>query len=117
MHLDPDALVLYRQHNRNTVGAGKNLKWARQRFARVIGGAYGRALSENLAFLKSNQSLLTTRNQKILDQIEGISAPGLRDRLTAMYQVRPYRLRRGDQLALWAGVMTNAITLDPMIAL
>lgn len=116
LHLDPDALVLYRQHSRNTVGAGKNLKWARQRFARVIGGAYGRALSENLAFLKSNQSLLTTRNQQILDQSEGISAPGLRDRLTAMHQVRPYRLRRGDQLALWAGVMTNAIPPRPIRA-
>lgn len=109
LHLDPDALVLYRQHGKNTVGAGKNLKWARQRLARMIGGTYGRALSESRAFLKSNRSLLSARNRQVLDQSERLSAPGLRDRLTAMRQVRPYRLRRGDQLALWAEVMTGAI--------
>lgn len=109
LHLDPDALVLYRQHGKNTVGAGKNLKWAQQRLARVIGGTYGRALSESRAFLRSNRSLLSAWNRQVLDQSECLSASSVLDRLTAMRQVRPYRLRRGDQFALWAEVMTGGI--------
>lgn len=105
LHLDSDALVLYRQHSKNTVGAGKSLKWARQRLVRVMDGSYGRALIESRAFLKSNQSLLTMQNREVLHQSDKFSAPDLVTRLTAMRQVKPYRLRRSDQIALWAEVM------------
>ncbi len=108
---DADALVFYRQHDRNTLGAGKTLKWAHARLARVTNGTYGRALRDSRAFLKSNRYLLSERNQRLLDQSEGLSAFGPGHRLAAMRQVRPYRLRGIDQLALWIEVMIGAIPL------
>ena len=103
----PNAHVLYRQHERNLIGANDTLRARIRRLARAARGGQRSWLSTNLAVLRDCADLLTPEALAALNDCTRLHEsrnPIIRHR--ALVRLRPFRQTRRGTLALWvAGIV------------
>ena len=76
--LDPEIVALYRQHDANTLGAGRGLRAALRRAARLASGNWRATLRAHALALRQADGLLTPVARTTLDAfLDGFPARGL----------------------------------------
>jgi glycosyltransferase involved in cell wall biosynthesis len=93
--------ILYRQHARNAIGAGKGLLPQARRKAGVLRGAFSRRIDGNLQALFAIEDLLTPQSVEICSRFSQARQASTWARLTAIHRIAPYRQRRADTLGFW----------------
>lgn len=101
---DPAPSVLYRQHDRNVVGARDGLRSRFQRLKHLYRDDFRQWMQINRAALEDARHFLTPDSRLVLDHFNRLQSP-LPHRLIAMRSGGFHRQGRLAQLALWAAVL------------
>lgn len=76
--IDPETVLMYRQHDHNVMGANQGLWASVQRAGLVFGHTYGGWLEANMQALRARSQLLTAENNAVLETLRHSPArPGL----------------------------------------
>lgn len=106
---DPEPFVKYRQHKNNIIGSNNN--WG-ARLNRIFGLLEGKLQAWNninLEALAANNHLLTTKNQKILNNIIEARRSSLIRRLMLYKRSGIHRQTLTGNLGLWLGIFLNKV--------
>lgn len=95
--VDDAAVLAYRQHRSNVVGAHRGWRAKLSRIRSAFGKTYGFWISKNIAALRTSNALMTRENRELLDDID--QAPPGPVRAIAFYRLG---LRRQDRLSTLA---------------
>lgn len=109
VYYDPEPLVLYRQHGGNMVGSNSNLKDRWLRIRKMLAGTFRQWNEANLRLLRPLRPLLSTRNQRILDQFDNARGARLPVRLLALRRAGVYRQTLLGNLGLLVAALLNKI--------
>lgn len=106
---DPEPVLLYRQHGRNSIGANRGLCAKYRRAHSLLTGGYSAWSRTNVAALRASAHRFTPENRALLERFaEGRSA-GLRNRVAMLRQTGIRRHGSEGRLALWAAVLLNRL--------
>ena len=103
--LDPEPRLLYRQHDRNQVGANFNIRSKISRFCWVMNGTYRGWIDQNLAALQAHPELLTPEARALTENLASARKASLRQRLSFLRHSRIHRKGWANQAALWAAAL------------
>lgn len=107
--VDPQAVLLYRQHAGNAIGAGRGMRAALGRKADVLRGVYRDRIGGNLAALRRCAVHLTPANRAVLDGFESARAARPAHRLVHSPGPRPYRQTRSGSAAFWGMMLLGKV--------
>lgn len=101
---DPQPSVMYRQHDRNVVGANDRISARLGGLGRMLDGTYREWSRTNLAALTASAHRLTPENRTVLRQFGQLQGRFI-SRIRAMWQGGFHRNGWSSQLALWLAVL------------
>lgn len=106
---DPEPSLLYRQHDRNTIGAndGWRARWLRIRL--LLAGRFATWNDANIAALEQVADRLTPENRDTLARFAALRRAPLWQRLRGFSALGLYRQRRSGQVALWLAVLLGRL--------
>lgn len=107
--IDKEPSVLYRQHDKNSIGAACGAANWISRKVLVLRGAYARRVDAQLQGLEGARHLLLPENRELLDEfIEARRAP-FRRRLGAMRATGVYRQTFQGRVGFWSAVTLGKV--------
>jgi glycosyltransferase involved in cell wall biosynthesis len=106
---DPAALVLYRQHAGNRIGANLGPGAGLRRLRWLLRGRYRRWNAINLAALRASAHRMTPENRAILESFAALQRAGLWRRLLLLRRLGLFRLGPWGRLSLWVAVILRRV--------
>lgn len=106
---DDEAVLLYRQHDQNTVGAQRGLQARIKRLRWLVDGTFRDWNRRNLLALGEVREMLTPASRDILDQWSGLPRWGPLSRLRRFRALGFRRQGRIETLAVMAAVLAGRI--------
>ena len=104
---DSEPCLKYRQHAHNLVGANTSWRKRFQRILELLQGRFRKRNDINLAALSAHMHLLTTTNQKVLNDFIQARQSSLPKRLALFKQSGIYRQTLFGNLGLLLGIFLN----------
>ena len=98
--IDAEAVLYYRQHGGNAMGAHQGLRATAARLGRILGRDYGGWIAANIAALGGTEPLLTPANRAMLRAFRALppSGPG---RAMGLMRLGIHRQGRAATAGLW----------------
>ena len=109
VHYDPLGQIMYRQHDKNLVGANSSPYAKIQRGVRLVRGDFKAWLDSNAQLLHENSHLLTAHNRALLRDFYGIRGKPLHVRLKELARLNIYRQTRAGSLSLSMASLLNKL--------
>lgn len=106
---DPTPTLLYRQHNRNVLGAGERRHRQIRNKAAVLRGLFAQRVAGNLAALAPLEAWLTAENRTRLALFRQARMAPLPRRITLLHQAGVYRQRRLSNLGFWGAAYLGLV--------
>lgn len=101
--------LLYRQHAGNQVGANDQMRARLKRVRQLLRGDFRSWNNINIAALRTSAHRLSSENRSLLENFAAMRIQALPRRLLALAQLRLYRQRLSDQLALWMAAILGRL--------
>jgi hypothetical protein len=101
--------ILYRQHDKNLVGANKSITRKFARFRRLFNGHFKRWLDSNVEALETLKPFLTPENSIRFNAFKAIRSGTLPERLKAYRKSRISRQKLIDNIMLLIAVILRKI--------
>ncbi|MGR3375009.1 MAG: glycosyltransferase [Pseudooceanicola nanhaiensis] len=108
VHIDPEPVLLYRQHGANVMGAHRGTGAKLARMAKLFGREYGRWIAEQTAALDTARDLLTPANRATLDAFRARLGQGPACAL-AMARAGLHRQTRATTAAVYAAAVLGRL--------
>ena len=106
---DPEPQVLYRQHDRNLIGANAGCRARLGRLGGLLRGTFRAWNDANAAALARASHWLTPQSRETLARFQSARTRGLVPRLAGLRRSGVYRQSREGQLALWVAAALNRL--------
>lgn len=106
---DPDPKIYYRQHDNNLVGANTGVIAKIRRFYLMLEGRFKSWNDSNIACLIKNNHLLTSENQKILQQFIFFRNKSIVGKIFLLKNLKLYRQTLLGNCGLYLGLLLNKV--------
>lgn len=98
--LDAEAVLYYRQHGGNAMGAHQGVRATAERLGRILGRGYGGWIAANVAALRRTEPLLTPESRATLAAFRALPGWGV-GRAMGIARLGIHRQGRGATAGLW----------------
>ncbi|MCX7568025.1 glycosyltransferase family 2 protein [Sulfitobacter sp. F26169L] len=106
---DPEAVLLYRQHAGNLIGANRGMLATLRRLRHLFTGTFRRWNDINIAALEVSAAHLTEENRALLRHFARARTQGPRARIAMLRKTGFYRQGRLGQASLWLAAMLGRL--------
>lgn len=106
---DENAKILYRQHNRNMVGANSSIRAKLDRIKLLMLGRYKHWMDVNINALEQARHLLTNENLVTMEQFASLRRSSMPNRLIQLYRSGVHRQSTLGNVGLYFACLLNKL--------